>query len=199
MVARWRNRQTADDCNSGAQHGSGRKSALEISYEVELPDLLWMYLGSWAARISAAPGLFCVFVVLAAWPPPADVPLASYVGMLGASLVFTALGPALLLYFLFGQYRARRLVGTTVHLLLDDRGVEGWPIGAGINRTWPRIRRARKLRGVTTLPFREFGTRAGWVPIPDRAMNPEQLSAFECLLHSKGVMKRRKVTRQGSI
>jgi hypothetical protein len=44
------------------------------------------------------------------------------------------------------------------------------------------------LGGVITLPFRQFGTRAGWVAVPERAMTADQLAEFRALLSSKGLM-----------
>jgi hypothetical protein len=100
-------------------------------------------------------------------------------------------------YFVFGMYGAGKLVGTTVHLSVDADGVSGWPLAPEMDRSWSTIRRARSLRGVVTLPFRQFGTRAGWVPVPERAMAPEQLSEFRGLLASKGLIKADKPESKG--
>jgi len=190
----WRGQRStgADAAPPAGETPGPLRGSIKIVYEVRRSDLVSMYLGSWGARLAAIPGLVCFFVVLAAWPPPADDPIASYLGMLGASVLFTALGPLVFLYFMFGMYGAGRLVGTTVHLSVDDEGVSGWPLAPGLDRTWPTIRRARTLRGVVTLPFRQFGTRAGWVPVPERAMPPAQLSAFLGLLSNRGLIKARK-------
>lgn len=162
---------------------------LEVQYTLRLADLLSMYLGSWAARIAAAPGVICLLLLLVGWPPPADVPVASYLGMAVVAAMGAAGGPLLLIYMLFVRYQARSLVGTKIRLSIDDAGLWGWPLASQIDRSWPRVRRARRFRGVITLPFREFGTRAGWVQVPERALTAKQLAEFRGLLASKGLMK----------
>jgi hypothetical protein len=178
-----RNRSLVDE-------GFGPSAVLRISFTIRFSDLLSMYLGSWAARIAALPGFVFLVIVLAAWPPPADIPIGSYLGMLIASVGFLVLGPLLLTYFLFGMYGARSLVGSTVHLQLDETGLAGWPLAPELDREWTTVRRVRRLRGVTTLPFRQFGTRAGWVAVPDRAMSQTEFSTFFGLLIRRGLAKK---------
>ena len=168
---------------------SPRASSIEITYTVRLSDLAWMYLGSWAARLAALPGLSLMAAWVMGWPPPADIPVATYFAFLGISIVTAAAGPLLLLPMLFMMNGTLKVVGTTVHLSVDNDGLSGWPLAPEIERTWPRIRHARRLHGVITLPFRQFGTRAGWVPMPERAMTSEQLVSIRALLASKGLMK----------
>lgn len=159
---------------------------VEISYRVRLSDLVWMYLGSWAARMMMSPGLVLLVAGLSGLATP-DAPSANTAARLvvaGAALA--VLGPA---FYCFGMIHGISHVrGTTVHLTIDDDGVSGWPIASDMDRSWPRIRRARKLGGVLTLPFRQLGTRAGWVPVPERAMTPGQLQDLLGLLAYHGLM-----------
>lgn len=112
-----------------------RRDRLEIAFTLRLSDLVWMYLGSWGARIAVCPGLIFLLIVLAGWPPPADVPLPSYLGMVGVGVVGTVFGPLFVLCGLLGMYGARRMVGTTIQLSIDGEGVEGWPLAADMDRT----------------------------------------------------------------
>jgi hypothetical protein len=99
-------------------------------------------------------------------------------------------GPAFIVLGLIVLNRTEQLVGETVRLQIDDEGVRGWPLAEDLDTSWDRVRRARRLGGVIALPFRNFGTRAGWIPIPERALTPEQLSDLRVLLAKKGLMKR---------
>ncbi len=183
----WGGREVGEALDSRERRTSYRGFSLEIVYTLTLSDLVWMYLGSWAARMAAAPGFLCVVFCVAGWPS-AGIPIASYLEILGACLVFMALGPLLFLLGALGMYGSRRFVGTTVRLSIDDQGVRGWPLAKEMRLTWAQIRRVRSVRGVITLPFRHFGTRAGWVPVPERAMTAGQLTDFLSLLADKGVL-----------
>jgi hypothetical protein len=135
----------------------------------------------------AAPGVAIVAMAILSLPPD-QVPLTEKIEVFGLGLACAILAPLVLVWVLVSMYRTTRLVGKKVHLVVDDLGVQGWPLAPYQDRSWPRIRRVRRLRGVTTLPFRQFGTRAGWVAVPERALTTEQLSAFRALLISKGVL-----------
>jgi hypothetical protein len=157
---------------------------LEVSYTVRRSDVVWMYLGSWAARMLLIPGILCILFGLPTNPK-----------YMTAELLFMVFGvvclvgaPLLLSRMLMSMYGTDRLVGTSVQLKIDDRGIRGWPLAADMDTSWPRVRRARRLRGVITVPFRQFGTRAGWVPIPERALSSGQLETLRLLLKAKGLL-----------
>jgi hypothetical protein len=160
---------------------------LEVVYIVSRWDVVSMYLGSWAARMVAAPGVAIVAMAILSLPPD-HVPLAQKIGVLGLGLACAILAPLGLVWVLVSMCGTTRLVGKKVHLVIDDAGVQGWPLAPYQDRTWPRIRKVRRLRGVITLPFRQFGTRAGWVAVPECAFTAEQLTGFRALLISKGVL-----------
>ena len=159
---------------------------LEVNYVVRRWDVLSMYLGSWGARIAAAPGAVIVLMVVLALPS-GRISLSEKVTMFGFGLASAILVPLGVVLLLMAQYGTARLVGKEVHLSIDGSGVHGWPLAPYQDRSWPRIRKVRRLRGVITLPFRQFGTRAGWVPVPERALEPEQLAALWDLLVRKGI------------
>jgi len=93
---------------------------VEISYRVRLSDLVWMYLGSWAARMMMSPGLVLLVAGLSGLATP-DAPSANTAARLvvaGAALA--VLGPA---FYCFGMIHGISHVrGTTVHLTIDDDG-----------------------------------------------------------------------------
>jgi hypothetical protein len=186
-MERWGGSEASEALRSPVRRGHPRGYASEISYTVRLSDLVWMYLGSQAARIAAAPGSVCLVLVVIGWPS-AGIPVTTGLEFLGVCLAFTALGPLMFLLAALSMYGARGLVGTTVHLSVDDKGVRGWPLLPDADRTWPRIGRVREMRGVITMPFRKFGTRAGWVPVPRRAMTADHLTELLGFLATKGVL-----------
>ena len=165
-----------------------RSHRLEVTYTVSRWELLSMYLGSWGARMSAAIGAGLAVIVVVSLPD-GTVPLDEKIRLFGFGVALAVLGPLLLSWMLLSMYGTGRLVGTEVHLVIDDDGVRGWPVAPYQDRSWSRIRRVRRLGGVITLPFRQFGSRAGWVPIPERAMTPQQLEEFHTLLIGNGLMK----------
>ncbi len=160
-----------------------------ISYKVRLSDLVWMYLGSWAVRMLAAPGLFLLLV--AATPPYVNVLADVEVGL--ASMV---LAPIAAVVGLSVYNRTLPLIGTTVRLRIHEAGVQGWPAATGLDQTWPHVHRVRAFRGVTTIPFRQLGmpqgARRGWVPIPERALSTEQASFLKDLFERNGLAKSRR-------
>jgi hypothetical protein len=160
---------------------------LEVTYVVSRRDVVSMYLGSWAARIVAAPGVAIMLVSILSLPSE-RISLAEKMQVLGFGLALAILAPLGVILVLMSMYQTARLIGKKVHLVIDDAGVQGWPLAPYQDRSWPRIRKVRRLRGVITLPFRQFGTRAGWVPVPEHALTTEQLTAFRALLTRKGVM-----------
>jgi hypothetical protein len=166
---------------------------LRISFTVRWSDFIWMYLGSWGPRIAAIPGIVMMLI-----PIGRAAPLTTYlffeVGGLAVALVsFTYVCVGLL-----GWNNVARVVGKAVALEIDDNGVSGWPLGGDLDSSWWRIRKAYRLHGVTVLPFRNYGTRAAWVPIPDRALTTDQLDQLRELLVAKGLMKpNRQDTRRG--
>ena len=160
---------------------------LEVTYVVSRWDVASMYLGSWGARMVAAPGVAIVLLAILSLPS-GRISLTEKIQVLGFGLALAILAPVGLVLVLMSMYGIARLIGKKVHLVIDDAGVQGWPLAPYQDRSWPRIRKVRRLRGVITLPFRQFGTRAGWVPVPERALTTEQLTAFRALLTSKGVI-----------
>ena len=133
------------------------------------------------------PGLVAAALGLLGLTPPL-FHAYSVVVLVAFCVAMMVLAPIVLSLGLMSMYGASAVTGRTVHLRIDDRGVHGWPIASDMDRTWSRIRRVHSLRVVVALPFRQLGTRAGWVPVPERALTPEQLVAFRELLKSKGVM-----------
>ena len=159
---------------------------LEVTYVVGRRDLLFMYLGSWVGRLAAVPGAAIVLMAIVALP--SNISLGEDLEGLGFGLALAIGAPLVLVLMLAGRYGTAQLVGKKVHLTIDASGVHGWPLAPYQDRTWPRIRKVHQLGGVITLPFREFGTRAGWVPVPVRALTPEQRSELAGLLVRKGLM-----------
>jgi hypothetical protein len=161
---------------------------LEVTFIVSRWDVISMYLGSWGARMSGLIGAVLIAIAILSLPS-GRVPLDEKIGVFGLGLACAILGPLGFVWGVTLMYGTRGLVGKKVHLNIDDSGVRGWPLAPYQDRSWPRVRKARRLRGVITLPFRQFGTRAGWVLVPERALSAEQLMAFRALLASKGLMK----------
>jgi hypothetical protein len=163
-----------------------RENRITVSYKVRVSDLAWMYVGSWAVRLMLAPGLF--ELVVAATPGHPNSLEDAIVG-----LVALVVGPLVVVLGLPVFNRTLPLIGTTVHLRIDDTGVQGWPAAGGLDQTWRRVRRVRRLRGVITIPFRQRQLdRRGWVPIPERALSPEQASFLADLFELKGLSKSRR-------
>lgn len=160
---------------------------LEVVYVVSRWDVISMYLGSWGARVSGGLGVGLALMAVVSLPN-GRVPMEEKVQVIGLGLAIAILGPLLFVWMLVSMYGTTSLVGRKVHLIIDESGVRGWPLAPYQDRTWPRIRKVRRLRGVITLPFRQFGTRAGWVPLPERAFTPDELIAFRALLTAKGLM-----------
>jgi len=161
---------------------------IEVTYVVGRRDLLFMYLGSWVGRLAVVPGAAIGLMAIVALASPKDPPGQS-LEVFAFGLALAVGGPLLFVLMMFGQYGNEQLVGKTVHLTIDGSGVRGWPLAPYQDRTWPRIRKVHQLGGVITLPFRQLGTREGWVPIPERAPTAEQRSALSTLLVLEDVMK----------
>lgn len=141
---------------------------LEVTYVVSRWDVVSMYLGSWGARMAAAPGVAIMLISILSFPS-GRISLAEKTQVLGFGLALAIMAPLGVALGLMSMYQTARLIGKKVHLVMDDAGVQGWPLAPYQDRSWPRIRKVRRLWGVITLPFRQFGTRAGWVPVPERA------------------------------
>ncbi len=155
---------------------------MEVTYTVRRSDSVWMYLGSWSARIALIPGILILVIPI------------GRAGSISEFLVFLGWGslcligmPALLCLQLLAINQANRVIGKTVTLRIDETGVSGWPLAGDLDCSWWRIRKVHSLRGVLTLPFRNYGTRLAWVPIPDRALDPGQRMQLAALLRSEGV------------
>jgi hypothetical protein len=163
-----------------------KPTRLEVTYLVRRWDVMSMYVGSWGARISAAIGAGLVAMAIVSLPD-GQLPVDEKIRVLVLGLALALLAPIALVWMLMSMYGTGRLIGKKVSLIIDDTGVRGWPLAPYQDRTWPRIRKVRRLRGVITLPFRQFGTRAGWVALPERALTAEQLTQFRALIREKGL------------
>jgi hypothetical protein len=159
---------------------------VSMAYEVRRSDFVWMYLGSWAARIAIAPGLLLILIGI---PTNPRIPFVNYLFLIVAGLVFLVVAPLALCWILMAMYGANRVVGQTVHFTIDDEGIRGWPIAEYIDTSWSRAGRARRLRGVITVPFHQCGTRAGWVPIPERAIDPGKRDELLAQLAARAQLK----------
>jgi hypothetical protein len=150
---------------------------LVVSYTVRWSDFVWMYLGSWGARIAAVPGI--VFMLI---PIGESGPLAQFLFFEVAGLALAIGG---LLYVCVGlliRHGVGRVVGKTVTIQLDGEGISGWSLAGDLDCSWWRVRKAYRVHGVTCLPFRHTGTHAAWVAIPDRALTKaEQLRLRDIL------------------
>lgn len=147
-----------------------------------------MYLGSWVGKAALIPGVLCILIGIPTNPaiPPANY---AFFVIFGAVLLFAT--PLFLCGMLMLVNGTETVVGKQVRLLLDDEGVRGWPLARDVDTSWPRVRKTRSLGGVMTLPFRQpFGARQGWIPIPERALTPQQREELHSLLVSKGLIKR---------
>jgi hypothetical protein len=171
-----------------------RSHRLEVTYTVRRWDVISMYVGSWGARTSAAIGVGLAVMVIVSLPD-GTLPIDEKIKLFGFGVALAVLGPLLLAWMLLSMYGTGRLVGKEVHLVIDDKGVRGWPVAPYQDRSWPRIRKVRRLGGVITLPFRQFGSRAGWVPIPARALTTQQLEELDALLVDNGLIKAPKPVR----
>jgi hypothetical protein len=117
---------------------------LEVVYVVSRWDVVSMYLGSWAARMVAAPGVAIVAMAILSLPPD-QVPLTEKIEVFGLGLACAILAPLVLVWVLVSMYRTPRLIGKKVHLVIDETGVRGWPLAPYQDRTWPRVRKVRRL------------------------------------------------------
>lgn len=148
-------------------------SPLEIEYEVRRSDFIWMYLRSRAGMASLLPGAFLIVIGVAGLPDP-KYPVGEGLGFIAAGLAFLVLAPAYYFWLVAGMSGTKRVIGTRVHLRLDEDGITGWPLAATWEETsWRRLRKSWHLRGVRGLPFGGASTRRAWIPIPDRALSPE--------------------------
>jgi hypothetical protein len=146
---------------------------LEIRYEVRRSDFIWMYLRSRAGMASLLPGAFLVVIGVAGLPDP-KYSVGEGLGFIAAGLALLVLAPAYYFWLLAGMSGIKRVIGTRVHLRLDEDGITGWPLAATWEETsWRRLRKSWHLRGVRGLPFGGASTRRAWIPIPDRALSPE--------------------------
>jgi hypothetical protein len=82
------------------------------------------------------------------------------------------------------------LVGRPVELVVDAFGVEGWPVPIRGGRPWTRLHRPRIEALVVILPFRLATSSLGWVVIPRRAIDDEQLAQLVALLRAHGFLRR---------
>ena len=169
---------------------------LIVSFKVRRSDFVWMYLGSWGLWIAIAPGLVGLAIGLSGivpglvgLPVNPDVPLTNVLFMVGFGLIALVVGPAYLCFLLARMNRIGEVVGKTVALSIDARGVWDWPLAEEIDTTWANASKARRLGGVTTLLFPQFGTRRGWIPIPDRALSVRDRQVFRDLLASNGLTR----------
>jgi hypothetical protein len=148
-------------------------SPLEIQYEVRRSDFIWMYLRSRAGMSSLLPGALFILIGVAVLPDP-KYSVGDGLWFIVAGLAFLVLAPAYYFWLLAGMGGIKRVIGTRVHLRLDEDGITGWPLAATWEETtWRRLRKSWHLRGVRGLPFGGASTRRAWIPIPDRALSPE--------------------------
>jgi hypothetical protein len=156
---------------------------MSIGYVVRWSDFAAMYLGSWSVRLLAVPGL-----LLMAAPLGTSAPLVSYVLLIGGGFLLALVGVAYTAIGMARWDRAASVVGRSITLRIDDDGVWGWPLAVDLDTSWGCLRKARRFWGVNTLPFRNHRTRAGWIPIPDRALSPEERKSLLDLLKRRGVI-----------
>ena len=125
---------------------------LEVTYVVSRWDVVSMYLGSWAARMVAAPGVAIVLLAILSLPS-GRISLTEKIQVLGFGLALAVLAPVGLVLVLMSIYGIPRLIGKKVHLVIDEAGVQGWPLAPYQDRSWPRIRKVRRLRGGSPCRF----------------------------------------------
>jgi hypothetical protein len=148
---------------------------MRLTYRLRFFDLYWMYFGNrtllYATSIGGVMLAFMCFA-LSYW---ADLPVA--IGFIVGGPILGPVG------YMIATGTASHLY-STVGLVIDDKGVRGWPAAPGIDRSWGRLDQARMRRSVLVLEFLwyGYGSRRGWVAVPLRAVDPARLEAFGALV-----------------
>ena len=160
-----------------------RSSRVIVTYKLRFSDLYWMWETSAAGLIGTAAfvslGLMFIAVVL----EPADNPVAADVGV---GILFLLLAPILVPFLMLFASGKFQMIGRSVRITFDDRGVDGWPVAAFRTTDWDDLRHPRLESRVLVLPF-SWPFADAWAVVPARAFSPEQFGRLLTILHGKGV------------
>jgi hypothetical protein len=156
---------------------------VNITASIRRSSLFWMVQDSWTCRGGVLVGL--VFAVSAPTTPD-PVALASL------GLAFVAVCLVALPFYTMWLAGYSALVGRTVHLVIDGRGVRGWPVGEDNVRSWGEARRVWRRPGVVVVQYSRWGMKPGArLAIPWNGLDPGQRTTLRELLMSKGLVKGR--------
>jgi hypothetical protein len=156
---------------------------VRLTYTIGLTDLFWMWLTSWFTPATVVFGLFFISVLLVPGDYPRTLDVAAGIFLIVAAFTVAPL-------FWIRVTGGGGLVGLTVVLMLDEAGVEGWPVVIAGGRPWDRLHRPRIESRVVVLPFRHGTSALGWVVIPRSALTDRQLATLVELLRAGGALRR---------
>jgi hypothetical protein len=162
----------------------GRKN-LEISYQLRLADLYWMWETSGAGLVTTIVFVVLALVFLSAPLSPGDKPVGADIETgIACLLLAPFLGPAVML-FASGKMALR---GRTVRLVLDEEGLDGWSVPSFRETTWGRLRHPRLESRVLVLPF-SWPFADSWAVVPARAFTPAQFEHLMAILEGHGFFR----------
>jgi uncharacterized membrane protein YeaQ/YmgE (transglycosylase-associated protein family) len=157
--------------------------AVVLEYRLRLRDLYWFW--------ETGPGgvIWAIFfvplgILLLSTPlRSGDYPLAEDIGIGAAALL-----SAFIVGFTAGltgdksvPFTGRKLI----RIIVDDRGVSGWPAPPETRQPWKALGRPRIERGMLILPV-SWTAEAGHVPIPAHAFTPADFERVMAIARAHG-------------
>jgi hypothetical protein len=173
------------DPDSGGPTTSSGRPVLAITYKLRLSDLYWMWETSWVGLpvtiffVGGAVWLFSALFYPSSEPITADVAAGLLVFVLAPFF-----GPAVGI-FTTGKWVLR---GRTIHLKLDEEGLNGWSVPYFRQTSWVHLRHARFESRVLVLPF-SWPFADSWAVIPARALSPGQYDKLLAKLGEHGFLQ----------
>ena len=167
----------AERKDPGKKDESTSAHGVALSFRVERRDLFWIYFDMWAGRLVILVGILLLMGGLSYGDPSAVVWFLAFV-------VFALVGITLEAMYLT---RTGALVGTVVHVRIDQHGIRGWPVWPEIDRSWASIRGIKRRGGVLVLQVgrTEFSVRL-WICVPERVLTSDTIGALSSVLASEG-------------
>jgi hypothetical protein len=77
------------------------------------------------------------------------------------------------------------MIGRTVELVIDEQGVQGWPVARFRDTSWRKLRHPRLESRVLVLPF-SWPFADAWAVVPARAFSPAQFDGLLGILKEHG-------------
>ncbi len=153
-----------------------------LQYRLRLRDLYWFWETTPGATMWAV--LFVPLGLLLLSTPlrSGDYPLREDVAI-GAA----ALASAFVFGFAAGLTgdKSAPFVNGPIGIVVDDRGVSGWPVPREARQSWGALGRPRVERGVLILPV-SWSERSGHVPIPANALTPAEFERVMTIARTHG-------------